>query len=58
MLKRNMSILDSISINDIYNIQLTILILKKILLGPFKSICDKNQRQVSKFKYVAKRMIN
>ena len=53
-----MSILDSISINDIYNIQLTILILKKILLGPFKSICDKNQRQVSKFKYVAKRMIN
>jgi len=54
-----MPILDSININGIYNIQLTILILKnKILLGPFKSICDKYLRQVFKFKYVAKRMIN
>jgi len=35
-----MPILDSISINGIYNVHLTFE--NKILLGPFKSICDKN----------------
>ena len=51
-----MPILDSINRNGIYNIKVTLLILKtKYYQDPLKLICDKNQRQVSKFIYVAKR---